>query len=95
MHEQSEGVHTYLFVLLITEETGYDVSCIISCLVQLMLDPEYRTQRGFASLVQREWVVMGHPFQRRNRLVQGADSEQVSWFGLLTVNTIHSGAGWV
>ena len=65
-----------------SEETGYDVSCVISCLVQLMLDPEYRTQQGFASLVQREWVVMGHPFQRRNHLVQGADSEQVSCLDL-------------
>ncbi|KAL8602283.1 hypothetical protein ACOMHN_022796 [Nucella lapillus] len=58
------------------EETGYDVSCIISCLVQILLDPWYRTHKGFASLVQREWVVMGHPFQRRGHLVQGTDSEQ-------------------
>ncbi|KAK7116333.1 hypothetical protein V1264_002029 [Littorina saxatilis] len=62
------------------EETGYDLSCVISCLVQILLDPEYRTQKGFASLVQREWVVMGHPFQRRSRLVQGADSEQCPLF---------------
>ena len=72
-----------LAVFVWAEETGYDASCVVSCLVQLMLDPEYRTQQGFAALVQREWVVMGHPFQRRNRLVQGADSEQVGCFDLL------------
>lgn len=58
------------------EETGFDLCCVISCLVQLILDPYCRTLYGFSSLVQREWVVMGHPFQKRNRLVHGPDGEQ-------------------
>ncbi|KAK7501560.1 hypothetical protein BaRGS_00006991 [Batillaria attramentaria] len=58
------------------EETGYDVSCVVSCLVQMILDPVYRTQQGFSSLIQREWVVMGHPFQTRSRLVLGEEGQQ-------------------
>ncbi|XP_059174650.1 myotubularin-related protein 10-B-like isoform X2 [Physella acuta] len=55
--------------VVLKEETGSDLTCVVSCLVQLQLDPEYRTINGFQSLVQKEWVVMGHPFQKRLHLV--------------------------
>ncbi|GFN75259.1 myotubularin-related protein 10-a, partial [Plakobranchus ocellatus] len=69
--------------VVLKEETGCDLSCVISCLAQLQLDTEYRTQSGFQSLVQREWVVMGHPFQQRLGFLQspeGAESEQAPVF---------------
>ena len=47
------------------------MSPVVSCLVQLMLDAECRTTLGFQKLIQREWVVMGHPFlDRLGHLVQ-------------------------
>ena len=58
----------FCFVLFI-EKDGCDLTALVSSLVQLQLDPEYRTISGFQSLVQREWVVMGHPFQKRLSLV--------------------------
>jgi len=42
------------FVLV--EDDGPDRVCIISSLVQLVLDPYYRSVRGFAQLVQKEWI---------------------------------------
>ncbi|XP_076465235.1 myotubularin-related protein 10-B-like isoform X2 [Babylonia areolata] len=72
----TERMQTKGQTIAVREETGCDVTCVVSCLVQILLDPFYRTVPGFASLVQREWVVMGHPFQRRSRLVQGTESEQ-------------------
>lgn len=73
-HSNFYLIKTFLF----SEETGYDLCCVVSCLAQMLMDPEYRTREGFSALVQREWVVMGHPFQRRNHLVRGPESEQVS-----------------
>ncbi|KAK0054062.1 myotubularin-related protein 10 [Biomphalaria pfeifferi] len=61
--------------VVLKEEYCCDMSCLVSSLVQLQLDPEYRTQEGFQSLVQREWVVMGHPFQKRLNLIWNANSE--------------------
>ena len=40
----------------------------MSSLVQLMVDPHYRSISGFESLIQKEWVALGHPFTTRHAL---------------------------
>ncbi|BFY97216.1 hypothetical protein BsWGS_00256 [Bradybaena similaris] len=69
--------------VVIREESGCDMTCLMSSLVQIQLDPENRTIAGFQNLIQREWVVMGHPFQKRFHLVYSpdqADSEKAPVF---------------
>uniref|UniRef100_H2Y623 PH domain-containing protein n=1 Tax=Ciona savignyi TaxID=51511 RepID=H2Y623_CIOSA len=46
---------------------GCDTVPQISSLAQIMLDPHYRTIRGFQTLVQKEWLSFGHRFSHRNR----------------------------
>ena len=46
---------------LITGITGQDGSY----LAELLLDPHYRTMRGFATLVEKEWVSFGFKFRDR------------------------------
>ena len=50
---------------------------MVSCLAQLLLDPQTRTRAGFERLVQREWVLLGHPFQERIGLVQAPEGKKV------------------
>lgn len=54
---------------MFTEEEGRDLSCVVSSLAQLMMDPYFRSVPGFQCLLQKEWVAMGHPFTSRHRLV--------------------------
>ncbi|XP_030377965.1 myotubularin-related protein 10-B [Scaptodrosophila lebanonensis] len=69
---------------VLQESNGRDLCCVISSLTQLLLDPHFRTIDGFQSLVQKEWVALEHPFQRRLAHVYGTpggsdqllDSEQ-------------------
>uniref|UniRef100_A0A673KDF8 Myotubularin-related protein 12 n=1 Tax=Sinocyclocheilus rhinocerous TaxID=307959 RepID=A0A673KDF8_9TELE len=61
--------------VLITEEEGTDLCCVISSLVQIMLDPYYRTLMGFQSLVQKEWVAGCHAFLDRCNHLHQKDKE--------------------
>ncbi|XP_023689590.1 myotubularin-related protein 12 [Paramormyrops kingsleyae] len=62
--------------VLIMEEEGSDLCCVISSLVQLMFDPYYRTLGGFQSLIQKEWVMGGHRFLDRCNHLHLKDKEQ-------------------
>ena len=44
---------------------GTDNTLIISSIVQLLLNPECRTIKGFEMLIEREWLQAGHPFFKR------------------------------
>ena len=53
----------------LAEDTGRDLSCVVSSLVQLMADTHCRSVSGFQALVQKEWVAMGYPFTTRHALI--------------------------
>ncbi|TRZ02283.1 hypothetical protein DNTS_003178 [Danionella cerebrum] len=61
--------------VLITEEEGTDLCCVISSLSQIMLDPYYRTLLGFQSLVQKEWVAGCHAFLDRSNHLHQKDKD--------------------
>uniref|UniRef100_A0A8C2TQ29 Myotubularin related protein 11 n=1 Tax=Coturnix japonica TaxID=93934 RepID=A0A8C2TQ29_COTJA len=51
--------------VVLQEPSDRDLGCLLASLVQLLLDPHSRSLHGFQSLIQREWVAMGHPFPQR------------------------------
>jgi len=44
---------------------GWDRTAQLSALAQIILDPHYRTLRGFEMLVEKEWVSFGHRIRDR------------------------------
>ncbi|NXA28391.1 MTMRC protein, partial [Ibidorhyncha struthersii] len=78
--EVLERQHTNV---LLIEESATDLCCVISTLVQVMMDSYSRTKTGFQSLIQKEWVVGGHGFLDRCNHLHKSDKEEAPVFLLL------------
>ncbi|XP_034726642.1 myotubularin-related protein 10 isoform X1 [Etheostoma cragini] len=66
--------------VILQEEEDRDLNCVVSSLVQLMLDPHYRSLVGFQSLVQKEWVMAGHRFLDRCNHLKKNEKEESPLF---------------
>ncbi|EDO37565.1 predicted protein [Nematostella vectensis] len=51
--------------VIVKEASGRDLVLVVCSLAQLMLDQYYRNIRGFQTLIQKMWVLGGHPFMKR------------------------------
>ncbi|KRT82663.1 hypothetical protein AMK59_3380, partial [Oryctes borbonicus] len=66
--------------VVLQEGNGRDMNCVISSLIQLILDPHWRTIRGFQSLIQKEWIVLSHRFTMRLGLIDKDCGEAAPYF---------------
>ncbi|KAG3120639.1 Myotubularin-related protein 2 [Phytophthora idaei] len=62
--ELAHTVHNGMSVLTHCSD-GWDRTAQMVALAELMLDPYYRTLRGFQVLVEKEWCAFGHQFALR------------------------------
>ncbi|KAA0723312.1 Myotubularin-related protein 10 [Triplophysa tibetana] len=69
-------LHSRHVSVILLEKEDRDLSCVISCLVQLMCDPHCRSLHGFQGLIQKEWVMAGHRFLDRCNHLKKNDREE-------------------
>jgi myotubularin-related protein 9 len=61
----ADELHNKSSCVLVHGWDGWDNTLLVCSLVQLILNPESRSLRGFIRLIEREWLQAGHQFSRR------------------------------
>ncbi|XP_073960257.1 myotubularin-related protein 10-B-like isoform X2 [Choristoneura fumiferana] len=64
--------------VVLQEGDGVDYCAVVSCLTQLLVDPYFRTISGFQSLIQKEWLALGHPFCDRFGLPRPGNPKDIT-----------------
>ena len=54
---------------------GWDRTPQITSLAMILMDSYYRTRQGFAVLIEKEWIAMGHKFHQRMSIGSKDDSD--------------------
>nr|CAI5868709.1 unnamed protein product [Callosobruchus analis] len=60
-----DKVESHKTSVLVHCSDGWDRTAQLTALSMLMLDPYYRTIKGFEVLIEKEWIAFGHKFQQR------------------------------
>ncbi|KAI5642287.1 myotubularin-like phosphatase domain-containing protein [Phthorimaea operculella] len=63
----AQHIHQKAEPVLIHGTRGEDATLLVCSLVQIILNPDCRTIRGLQALIEREWLLAGHPFGTRHR----------------------------
>ncbi|EDV26578.1 uncharacterized protein TRIADDRAFT_54716 [Trichoplax adhaerens] len=58
----ADKLHYGAVSILVKDYDGAELSCVICSLVQVILDGDCRTIKGFQTLLQKNWVVVGYRF---------------------------------
>ena len=61
--------------LLVHCSHGWDRTSQLTSLIQLLVDPFFRSITGFQILIEKEWFSFGHPFELRQCIGKKEDSQ--------------------
>ena len=68
---------------------GWDRTAQLVALAELMLDPYYRSLRGFEILIEKEWIQFGHKFSDRLGHYPMGSKAEISPVFLQFLDTVH------
>jgi myotubularin-related protein 1/2 len=75
--ETAFWVHVHRMPVLLHCSHGWDRTSQVAALAQLLLDGHYRTRKGFATLVEKDFHAFGHPFHTRCAHGEGGNEQSV------------------
>ena len=71
-------IHTQHSSVIVSDPDGCNFGILITSLVQVLLDPYYRSLLGLQALIQKDWVTKGFPFCCRLNHIRYSPKSNVS-----------------
>ncbi|KYQ91113.1 myotubularin-related protein [Tieghemostelium lacteum] len=71
-------IHMQHSNVLIHCSDGWDRTSQMCSLAEILLDPFYRTIRGFQILIEKDWLSFGYKFAQRHGQINGKDEDERS-----------------
>ncbi|KAF2075976.1 hypothetical protein CYY_002732 [Polysphondylium violaceum] len=81
-------IHVEGCSVLVQCQDGWDRTSQLTCIVQLLADPYYRTIKGFIVLICKEWLSFGHKFMTRTGSLTSLPSKQTSPLFLQYIDSV-------
>ena len=75
--------------VVVLDETGRDMSCLVVSLVLILCDRHCRTINGFANLINKEWISAGYSFCSSLMSIKGKDSHFSPTF-IMFLDCVHN-----
>ena len=75
--------------VVVVDETGRDMSCLVVSLVLILCDRHFRTINGFANLINKEWLSAGYSFCSSLMSIKGTDSNFFPTF-IMFLDCVHN-----
>ncbi|CAI4228314.1 unnamed protein product [Auanema sp. JU1783] len=70
-------------------EDGWDATCQLMSLTQILSDPFYRTIEGFGILIDKEWAAYGYHFSSRNNCSVISTNNDIIPVFLIFLDAVH------
>ena len=75
--------------VVVMDETGRDMSCLVVSLVLIICDKHFRTIAGFANLINKEWLSAGYSFCSSLMSIKGTESHFYPTF-IMFLDCVHN-----
>ena len=88
-HDILQSIETQQHVILVHCSDGWDRTSQLCALVQLLMDPYYRTLEGFQVLIEKDWCSFGHMFAKRCGHYSAGDLNNRSQIFIQFLDCVH------
>lgn len=75
--------------VVVMDQSGRDISCVIVSIVILLCDKYYRTINGFANLINKEWIAAGYKFVSSLMTINGVETSFLPTF-VIFLDCVHN-----
>jgi len=75
--------------VVLLEGEGRGSSLLVASLVELLLEPDWRTRKGLETLIQHNWVSLGFPFSTNHQLCSIRTERSIVPLFLMFLDCVH------